>query len=130
MLAAHEKETAPLKQCEGCQAELLARDKFCRRCGLRQAASYATSTNLTNLAQYETKALSGGTESFQSYSGQLIKLVAKSLSERETTEGSSRALRRLVCTLITIPIWMLIVMLSPLDAVAAAKAAAGYVNQR
>jgi hypothetical protein len=130
MLAALEIETAPLKQCEGCQAELLARDKFCRRCGVRQAANYATSTNLTNLGQYETKALSGGTESFQSYSGQLIKLVAKSLSERETTEGSSCALRRLVCTLITIPIWMLIVMLSPLDAVAAAKAAAGYVNHR
>jgi hypothetical protein len=130
MLAAHEIETAPLKQCESCQAELLARDKFCRRCGLRQVDGYATSTNLTYPAQYETKALSSRTESFPSYSGQLIKLVAKSLSERETTEGSSRALRRLVCTLITIPIWMLIVMLSPLDAVAAAKAASGYVNQR
>jgi hypothetical protein len=47
---------------------------------------------------------------------------------RATTRRPSRGLRRLVCTLITIPIWMLIVMLSPLDAYTAAKAAAGCVD--
>jgi hypothetical protein len=36
----------------------------------------------------------------------------------------------LVCTLITIPIRMLIVMLSPLDALAAARAAAGCLSEQ
>jgi hypothetical protein len=130
MLATHETETAPLRQCSACQAELLERDKFCRRCGLRQVNSYATSTNLTHLSDGETRPLSGGTEVFPSYSGQLIKIVAESLSARASTQRSNRSLRRLVCTLITIPIWMLIVMLSPLDAYTAAKAAAGCINNR
>jgi len=130
MLAAHDTETAPLRQCTACRAELLEHDKFCRRCGLRQVNSYATSTNLTFPTNYETKALSGSTEVLPSYSGQLIELVAKSLSAREAAQRSSRALRPLVCTLIMIPIWMLIVLLSPLDALAAARAAAGCVNDR
>ena len=130
MLATHEIETAPLRQCSTCQAELLERDKFCRRCGIRQVNSYATSTNLTHLSEGETRPLSGITEVFPSYSGQLIKIVAESLSVRAATQRSNHGLRRLVCTLITIPIWMLIVMLSPLDAYTAAKAAAGCVNNR
>ena len=130
MLAAHEPETTPLRQCRDCEAELLPRDKFCRRCGLRQANSYATSSNLTYFSESETRPLSGCLDGFPSYSGQLIKIVTESLSARATTQYSSRGLRRLVCTLITIPIWMLIVMLSPLDAYTAAKAAAGCVNKQ
>ena len=126
-------ETIGFKRCCACTAELLDRDKFCRRCGVKQVSSYATSTELTQAKEGETKLLPGvanGTEAYRSYSGQLIQIVAESMSARAATPSGGRTLRGVVCTLITIPIWMLIVMLSPLDAYAAAKAAAGCVDCR
>ena len=130
MLALHEIETAALNQCHGCGAELLPRDKFCRRCGIRQVNGYATSTDLARARDCETRPLGSGEEACHSFSGQLIRVVAQTMSARAAIQNRSRKGQRLICTLITIPIWMLIVMLSPLDAIAAARAAAGCVNHR
>lgn len=130
MLALQEQETTALNQCHGCGAELLPRDKFCRRCGVRQASRYVTSTDLARLSECETRPLQSGEDVYQSFSGQLISIVAQSMSARAAVPGGNRHLRRVVCTLITIPIWMLIVMLSPLDALAAAKAAAGCISRQ
>jgi hypothetical protein len=128
MFAPETKETVGLNQCHDCGAELLDRDKFCRRCGVKQTNGYATSTDPTSLSPCETRPLTGSTGGYSSYSGQLIRIVTESLSARTTTQSPSRGFRRLVCMLITIPIWMLIVMLSPLDAYTAAKAAAECVS--
>ena len=129
-------ETIGLKRCCDCTAELRDRDKFCRHCGARQGNGYATSTDLTFAGIGETKPLQGRptfqpcAESYTTYSGQLIRIVAESISARTPAQSAHGWLKRLICTLITIPIWMLIVMLSPLDAYAAAKAAAGCVDYR
>jgi len=123
-------ETVSLRQCHACSGELHDRDKFCRRCGIRQVNSYVTSAGLACIPECETRPLGADEKVYQSFSGQLIQIVAQSMSPRVARQSGSRGLRRLVCTLITIPIWMLIVMLSPLDAYTAAKAAAGCVNDR
>lgn len=123
-------ETIGLKRCCACTAEMRLQDRFCRRCGTRQANDYVTSTELTGLSQLETAPLTGGLEEFKSYSGELIRIITLSMPTRTRGKSSSRGFRGLVCTLITIPIWMLIVMLSPLDAFAAARAASGRIEQR
>ena len=123
-------ETIGLKRCCACTAELRERDKFCRRCGVRQDQRYVTSTDLAHLATNETRPLQRCTENCSTYSGQLIRIIADSVSSRTTAQTTQGWLKRLICSLIAIPIWMLIVMLSPLDAYAAAKAAAGCVNCR
>ncbi|MEP7340404.1 MAG: hypothetical protein ABI977_21920 [Acidobacteriota bacterium] len=123
-------ETVSLKNCYVCGGEQHDHDKFCRRCGTRQANGYATSANLAGMSECETKPLEQGEEIYPTYSGQLIRIVAQGLSARAATQRSNRGLQRLICTLITIPIWMLIVVLSPLDAYTAAKAAAGCVSNR
>ncbi len=123
-------ETITLNRCCACTAELQDRDKFCRRCGIRQVNNYVTSTELGQSFQCETAPLTANLKEFTSYSGELIRIVTQSMSTKATRQVSSRSGRRLICTLITIPIWMLIVMLSPLDAFAAAKAAAGCMEQR
>jgi hypothetical protein len=116
-------------QCHACATGVLKRDKFCRRCGARQPNHYATATELMHLAESETKPLTAvQTGEFQTYSGQLLKVVTESLAAKTATSKSSRSFQRLLCTLITPPLWMLIVMLSPLDAYVAAKTAAGYVR--
>lgn len=134
MLTLHQPEraenakTVTVKQCRVCAAGLRDHDRFCRRCGVAQINGYATSTDLTDLSGCETRPLTGSTAGNPSYSGQLIRIVIESLSARTTTPRPGRGSRRLVCTLITIPIWMLIVMLLPLDAYRAAKAAAQCVD--
>jgi hypothetical protein len=131
MLALEEIETTALNQCHGCGAEQLMLDKFCRRCGTRRINRYATSTDLAHARDCETKPLQSGEQHCQSFSGQLIRVVAQTMSTRTATRNHSRGVQRLICTLIAIPIWMLIVMLSPLDAIVAAKAAAaGCANSQ
>lgn len=116
------------QQCHACATRLIARARFCRRCGVRQFAADTASTNLSCLAECETRPLADDTRAFESYSGQLIKIVTQTMSARTMPMHPSRGLQRLLCTLMTLPIWMLIVLLSPLDAYTAAKAAAGCVN--
>lgn len=121
-------ETIGLRQCCACTAELRDQDKFCRRCGVSQINRYATSTDLAQMLNSETKPLQDCSESYTTYSGRLIRVVAESMSARTSAQNTQGWSKQLICTLITIPIWMLIVMLSPLDAYAAAKAAAGCVD--
>lgn len=115
-------------QCQACASGVLKRDKFCRHCGAQQINRYATATELIQLAENETKPLEMQTGEFQTYSGQLLKVVTTTLAAKTAKPNSSRSFQRLLCTLITLPLWMLIVMLSPLDAYVAAKTAAGYVR--
>lgn len=115
-------------QCHACATGVLECDKFCRRCGARQLNRYNTAEEMKNLSEGETRPLTVQTGEFQTYSGQLLKVVTTSLAAKTAAGHSSRRLQRLVCTLIALPLWMLIVMLSPLDAYAAARTAAGYVR--
>lgn len=116
-------------QCHACATGVLKMDKFCRRCGARQSNRYNTAEEMSQLSESETRPLSEVTGELQTYSGQLLKVVTTSLaSKTAATTQANRGVQRLVCTLITLPLWMLIVMLSPLDAYVAAKTAAGYVR--
>jgi len=121
-------ETVALSQCRTCEAELRVHDKFCRRCGVRQTRSLSASTGEMYPSWCETRALASDADAYTTYSSQLIRVVTESLSARGSTQGSGLGQRRLIFTLIAIPLWMLIVMLSPLDAYAAARAAARYVE--
>lgn len=118
------------KHCHTCATALLKRDRFCRHCGVRQLDVNTAETYVACLSECETKPLSDRTEELHSYSGQLIKLVTQGLSPRTAAQTRNRSLRWLVCTLITLPIWMLIVLLSPLDAYTAAKTAADNMIYR
>jgi hypothetical protein len=121
-------ETVDLKRCHACAAELLDTHKFCRRCGARHPDGYITSTDLAHSSNWQTRPLAGNTGEHASYSSQLIRIVTESLSARTSTKRLNRKSRWLVSTLITIPIWLLIVMLSPLDAYTAAKSAANCLD--
>lgn len=116
-------------QCPACATGVLKMDKFCRRCGARQSNRYNTAEEMNHLSESETKPLNSSTGELQTYSGQLLKIVTTGLaSKTESATPANRGVQRLVCTLIALPLWMLIVALSPLDAYIAAKTAAGYMR--
>jgi hypothetical protein len=65
---------------------------------------------------------------YDSFSGALVSLVTMSVSARASAHSSSvfgdRWARRLASALAALPLWLMIVLLSPLDAYIAARAIA------
>ena len=120
-------ETVGLTQCHTCRAELLESDKFCRRCGLNQSLCTAPLTVVDGHGggfEYETRPLRGGANRGGSFSGTLVNLLTQSVSERTSGCVANRWTMRLVGALVVAPLWVMIVLLAPLDAYVAAKAIA------
>jgi hypothetical protein len=90
--------------------------------GPNDSASLAVTKGIGSPPAYATAplALQGG---YQSFSGPLVKLITESVTATKTSRLQSRWGKRLALAAISIPIWLLIVLLSPLDAYVAAKMA-------
>src|SRR5262252_449938 len=127
MFAPEMKETVGLTQCHTCRAELLESDMFCRRCGVNQSLCTAPLTFIDGQGdsfEYETRPLRGVANRGGSFSGTLVNFVTRSVSERASGCGANRLTMRLVGALVMAPLWVMIVLLAPLDAYVAAKAIA------
>ena len=137
MLDAQETRTVAVKACMSCGGGLLEYDKFCRWCGAHQpdfatgekvndsAAMNISSVNLSSksLSAYRTSALdqSGASSSlYHRVSGPLVSAVVAGVVAGSTQE-QNQFVKRAILALISVPIWLIIVLLSPLDAYAAAK---------
>ena len=109
-------ETRDLWLCEVCRAERGERDKFCRRCGARIDAS-----GRAHVAPSSARA----TSSLPQDVSPLVssRLVAAALSGISTQGAPShnRLFKWLISALMSIPIWLIIVLLSPFDAYTTAK---------
>ena len=132
MLALEIAETTGFKHCQGCSAVQISRDKFCRRCGVSQSHRAESLNCITGRvdgaivgraerSDYETKPLSRCRTWRRSYSGRLVSIVTQELSGRTSSVRANRWARTLVSLLVAVPLWLLIVLLSPLDAYVAAN---------
>jgi hypothetical protein len=121
MLNIQTKETVAFKQCPICFGELLEQDRFCRHCGVNQNDSCVTAALTSDLSGYETKPLRENKAIYQSLSGALINIVAQGISAKSFSYHAGRGLTRLIAVIATIPIWLLIVLLAPVEAYSAAK---------
>ena len=121
--------TVPVKACAACGGQLLASDRFCRWCGDAQAdaasgvlavAVHPASDQLA-APRYTTTLLVGAKSNlYHRVSGPLVNAVVASVASGELGE-QGRWVRRAMLALISLPIWLMIILLSPLDALAAAK---------
>ncbi len=119
-----ETKTVAIKACPSCGGSLLERDRFCRWCSAQQseptlridsgAIEYVSPT--TPLVEAVSP-----TESFRPVSGPLVRAVAAGVAAAESNRLSNRFARRFVLALISMPIWLIIVLLSPIDAYFVAK---------
>jgi hypothetical protein len=119
-----ETKTVAIKTCHACGGSLLERDRFCRWCSARQseptlridsgAIEYVSPT--TPLIESVSP-----TERFRPVSGPLVRAVACGVAATESSRLSNRFARRVVLALISMPIWLIIVLLSPIDAYFVAK---------
>jgi hypothetical protein len=109
-------------------------DKFCRRCGARRrvtpietemqaTALLAPTCGLDELSPYAT-ALLQTSDVCHAVSATLVKSVTGSLTARQTRWLKGRWSKSLMLALISLPVWLMIVLLSPLDAYVAIRSMA------
>ncbi len=139
-------ETAA-KRCHNCLSELQTSDNFCRSCGISQTTGAVTpetdeswrhceTTVLNNDDEIEiSESLSSSlddtliqTETYQSVSSPLVKTLTQNVATRTSSLHSNRFGVSIVAVLIAIPIWLLIILLSPIDAYTAIRAVANQMN--
>ena len=123
--------TVAVKACTECDAGLLDRDRFCRWCGARQPESSmldrvqatAIGEGASSLPLGATVAIAAGarTDVYRRVSGPLVNAVVTGALSAPSSENHSAMIKRVILALISIPIWLMIVLLSPLDAYAAVK---------
>ena len=118
----HNAETVAVKCCVSCSGGLLEHDRFCRWCGVRQ--NNEPSSSELFIAQ-PTDRMDQGTAArdvglCKRVSGPLINAVIDGMSPGNSV-GQGSLIRHAVMALVSVPIWLMIVLLSPLDAYAAAR---------
>ena len=122
-------ETAALRSCHECGHELRSRDRYCRRCGVRQPDQ----TVALEIATLVTGRLAPGFAAksapvYRSFSSSLVNAITAGVTTSATARMDNPVAKNLVFALISLPIWLLIVLLSPLDAWAATRAAANQLQ--
>ena len=132
MFVTQDAKTVTVKACAWCSGGLLEYDRFCRWCGGRQPNLVSTSSRLReaqtvttsgSLPPYTTSALEREDAQeaiYRRVSGPLVSAIVAGVST-QSPQMCSRLVKKAVFALISIPIWMIIVLLSPFDAYAAAK---------
>jgi hypothetical protein len=130
MIAARQLEKVVMKDCHHCNGQLSVPDSFCRWCGIHQGDEEETliPVNNTGWRDQKTKPV----QMSEDISRTLSSLPLNALAETAVAKTGSLRLSRLgvlaVAVLIAIPMWLLIILLSPLDAYATAKAASSRMN--
>ncbi|HSE97685.1 MAG TPA: hypothetical protein VLD57_05395 [Blastocatellia bacterium] len=134
MSAFHQSETLAIKACCSCSGVLLDRDRFCRWCGARQTSTFPpvrrttsdqeASVRIGSKSLYITSPLEPAGKQADPYrpvSGPLVKAMIEGMAAGESAPLYSQAARAVFQVLVWIPIWLMIVLLSPFDAYAAAR---------
>lgn len=127
--------------CGICGHTMLEGDKFCRRCGTNQSLLVNSPTrdlqpeliaefdhqNPKSSAIYETSLLPQNRVEqsiYRSVSGSLVNALVAGMTVTPSSQLCSPLIRKAIFALSMIPIWLIIIFLSPLDAYLAAQSAA------
>lgn len=116
-------KTAGLIRCHACGVEQPEYDKFCRQCGASHRLNIAGVAGGMDWSAGKTRPLLS-TKHYDSFSGALVNLVTQGVSARASSLPANRWTMRLASTLVVVPLWLMIVLLSPLDAYVVARAIA------
>lgn len=124
MIGTDQIDTVAVKLCAACGGGLLESDKFCRWCGVCQQSNITAPGNNISTALYTTSSLEQlrlKNGFYRPVSGPLVSAMVAGVSTGHARPFYSRFTRRAVFALVSIPVWLLIVLMSPIDAYAAAR---------
>jgi hypothetical protein len=123
-------KTLAVKACFACASVILESDNFCRWCGAHQiqltnsdSASVSSTVARFEVSTYETSLLASTPRAdvYRRVSAPLVSAVVSGALAGPAIEKSSPAISRLILALISLPVWLIIVLLSPFDAYAAVR---------
>jgi hypothetical protein len=117
MIAPENTATADLIQCHACYTQQLRLDKYCRQCGANQRVKIASVDKDARTTTLPPKPIHDG-----SFSEDFVNLAAESVSARPSSSFAKDWMIGLASALIAVPLWLMIILLSPLDAYVAARA--------
>jgi hypothetical protein len=129
-ISQQQAKTAAVRTCFACASGILESDKFCRWCGAHQIPlthsdfmSPSSTVALFEASTYTTSMLASGAREdvYRSVSVPLVNAVVSGALAGPAIEKRSPALTRVILALISVPVWLIIVLLSPIDAYAAVK---------
>ena len=129
MYESDQTTTVAIKPCRSCGAGLLEESRFCRLCGAPQSHALPPSCPTIvsvgyswsePLQQYATARVSQQ-KLYHPVSGPLVNAVAAGVPTRVSGSRRGSLSKRMLLALMAIPIWVMIILLSPLDAYASAR---------
>ena len=118
-----DQQTVAIKPCCSCGAGLLEGSRFCRMCGANQLQAIdaiITNSESELRSSYITSKLSSSIP-YHPVSGPLVQAVARGVPASASQSVAGDLPKRLLFALMAIPIWVMIILLSPIDAYASAK---------
>jgi hypothetical protein len=122
-----------VKSCRECGRQLLLGDRYCRRCGLPQlidgesmpSVAQGIETRITGgldpideNRSYATNALPApilNERVYRSVSGPLVEALMEKVSSNVSGPLYSKSARKVTLAMVSIMIWLMIILLSPLD---------------
>jgi hypothetical protein len=125
MTRAEQQTTVTIIPCSACGAGLTEDSKFCRWCGARLTGD----TDQTERLSFDTPSSPGAYRTtplaplnlYHPVSGPLVKAVAAGVPTRTSLSTTGGLTKRMLPALMAVPIWVMIILLSPIDAYASAK---------
>ena len=129
MYESDQTTTVAIRPCRSCGAGLIEESKFCRSCGAAQTHTLPPSSPTIvsvgcswsePLQQYATTRVSQQ-KLYHPVSGPLVNAVAAGVPTSVSGARRGSLSKRMLLALMAIPIWVMIILLSPLDAYASAK---------
>jgi hypothetical protein len=129
-ISQQQAKTVAIKACLACASGILESDRFCRWCGAHQIpfahadfTSPSSTVALLEASTYRTSILANGPRDdvYRKVSANLVNAVVSGALAGPAIEKRSPALTRVILALISVPVWLIIVLLSPIDAYAAVK---------
>jgi hypothetical protein len=118
--------TAVIRSCGRCGAGLLEGSNFCRWCGARHDGDLTAGLRSQTSLTFPHPIISPEQRppvnlAYHTVSGPLVKAIGDNVSSTLKLQHQDRFVRGLIQALVSIPIWLMFILLSPFDAYAAAK---------
>lgn len=117
--------TQAIVPCAACKAGLPQDSKFCRWCGTQLSVDSDETERLTFDAvslprAYKTAPLTPP-NFYHPVSGPLVTALVAGVPRRTSYSTAGGLTKRMLLALMAVPIWVMIILLSPIDAYASAK---------
>ena len=120
-------KTVAIRRCATCNRESTATDNFCRWCGANHGDDSAFEARYADSTDRKTTLMQKDERIEKPVSSPLIGTLTKIIEVKTGSLNLSRFGALALSALIVVPIWLLIILLSPIDAYVSARAASNQM---